>query len=161
MSSKTKKYFFYTSLIFLFIVLGFMRDFIFINLNYQMGKLYYKDYNFILPEPLYFLNNFTYQGLIYLKWILTGIFFILYFLVTVLSIKRIFNNKKYIKLSIGFYFILTVVAALVYLIGAVFFNSERAYNLSLFFTHMIQSPLVLMILIPAFKLTGNAKKPKD
>lgn len=161
MKNKQGRLLFCIAIIIAFVLLGFLRDFLFVHLNYQIAKLYYKDYNYTLPDFVSFLGNFSYAGLNNLKWVFTVLFLLLYFLLTIITVKQLFPAKIYFRITAFFYLGVVILGAIAYIFGVVVFSSDRAYNIALFFTHMVQSPIVIMILIPAFKLAPRKDKQND
>ena len=150
---------FYTLVIVLIIIIGFIREYLFYHLNYQLGKLYYReilasnDYTYQLPESLTVFDAMGYYQLYWFKWLLSGFFVLIYFFLTWLVIKRMFTGTRLVKrITIWTHVSLLIIAVLFFLYGYLPGQSQKGYMLSLAFMHILQSPLVLMLLIPAFKL---------
>ena len=154
--AKLNNFLFYFLLILSLIFFGYLRDYLFVNINFQLAKLYYKDYIYTLPENLSFLQIFSYNQLFYGKWILTIVFMLIYFLITCAFIKKIFTEKKYIKWTAYSFLTILFISFLFYSYGILFHDYDNGYTLSRVFMGMVQSPLVLMILIPAFKLSTSS-----
>lgn len=150
---------FYTLIIIAIITAGFLREYLFYHLNYQLGKLYYRefhnsnDYTYQLPDTLSVFNSFGYYQLYWFKWLLSGFFVLVYFFFTWSVIKRMFpGNKLALRITIWGHAVLLVIAVLFFLYGYLPGQSQNGYMLSLAFMHILQSPLVLMLLVPGFRL---------
>lgn len=156
---------FYIAIVIVIVTLGFLREFIFVNLNYQLGKLYYleyyhsNEYNYQLPASLPIFGSMSYIQLYWTKWFLSGLFALLYFGISYFALRRIFPAARWVaKITIGLYVAVFAVAVLCYLYGFLPGKSAQGYSLALDFMHMLQSPIPLMILIPAFKLAQMSGK---
>ena len=153
MKHPAKKYVFLFLLIGLLIFLGYYRDFLFRTLN---SILQSRDYEavFIIPASLKFLDQFDYNTLLTFKWLFTFAFSLIYLSVTLITVKIIFNKKKYSYISIGAYVFITVISGLFILTGYVINGlADKMYEFARYLMGMAQSPVILMILIPAFKLS--------
>ena len=151
--NKKIKYIYLGIFIILLVGLGFFRDFLFVNINYYLQELYYKnggDYN--LPPSLKFINHFSYIQLYYGKWILTGLFSSAYFIISLKCIQILFKEKKYLQWTLFAYLFVGFTASLFYLYGLLFNDIAIGYRFSRIMMGLVQSPFVLMILIPAFQL---------
>ncbi len=143
------------------LLLGYYRDFVFKNINALLKALDYQiDYD--MPLSLHFLGNCTYTTLLNIKWGLTLLFGIIYLVISIITIQLLFNNKKQTHITIAVYIAITLVSALFICIGFIFKStSETMYEFARYLMGMAQSPIILMILIPAFKLSEkeNNKTP--
>lgn len=164
MKSKTKNILFYSIIAAVIISLGYLRDFIFTHLNDQVSVAYYKEfhntsYPYPLPASLSFLDSMSYSSLNMLKWVFSGVFALLYFVVTATAIKRMYPQAGHtFMITAGTFALLILLAGIFYLYGMISGNWKSAYPLSLTFSHLAQSPVVLMVLIPAFRLAQAAAK---
>jgi hypothetical protein len=155
---------FYSIVIAILVALGFLRDFIFIGINTQLSKLYYKEingseYDYQLPASLSFFNDLGYSSLSKWKWALSFVFTGVYFIIGAIVIKRIFPAQRLsVRIVAAAHVVLIVLAGIFYLAGVISGNWKGAYPLSLTFSHFAQSPVVLMVLIPAFKLMEMSDK---
>jgi hypothetical protein len=137
------------------LLLGYYRDFVFKTIN---SVIQAKDYDaqFTSPPTLQFLDRWSYEGLIKLKWALTLLFTLAYLSIALFTVKVVFDKRKYARITIGVYAVVTLLSGLLMLVGHVFEGlSGRMYELSLYLMSTAQSPVILMILIPAFKLSGQ------
>ena len=140
----------------LLLVLGFGRDFVFVNLNYQASKVYYhQQYEYKIPTLLSFIETWSYTKLYYAKWGLTILFTVVYALITYLFINAIFNSKLFNKLTIFIYLVIIGCAFIAFLLGYFLGDSLKGYTISRQLMGIVQSPLVLMFLLPALYLNKN------
>jgi hypothetical protein len=149
---------FYGLLLIALIAIGYFREYIFVSINYQLYRLYYHvEAEYPLPDQLKFLTYFTHKQLYYTKWVLTLLFVLLYFFITRFVLAKIFEKRAaMLKLTIGLHLLLILIAAMSYCYDLVFEHTHyKGYELSRVFMGFLQSPLVLMILIPTFKLSDK------
>ena len=151
-----KKYFFLFLLILSLLVTGFYRDFVFKNIN-ALLQAWDADMDYTMPPSLTFFTNYEYHTLVNIKWVLTIVFSIIYLIISIFTVRLLFNNKKYIRLTVATYAGVLVVSCVFIAIGFVFHHSENMYSLARYLMGMVQSPVLLMIVIPAFKLNENSK----
>lgn len=150
---------FYILIIILLVTIGFAREYFFVNINYQLGKLFYQEYRnsfentYQLPQGLSFFSSWKYDTLYWFKYILSIIFALIYFAVTLFTLKKMFpGNKQVVRITLWAHAILLSLALIFFAFAYMPGSLQKGYNLSLTFMHILQSPLVLMVLVPAFKL---------
>jgi hypothetical protein len=156
--STKQNYFFVGSIVLLLLLLGYFRDFMFININFLMGVKYYVgiETDYVLPAQLSLLDKLSYDQLYYGKFILTLFFAILFFLISLFTIRRVFGKeKKYTRWTLYAYAGIFATSALFYLYAMITNDYENGYKLSRAFMGFLQSPFVLMVLVPAFKMGQN------
>ena len=143
-------------------IIGYYRELIFVHINFQRTQVYYHetdlDYNYTFPGILLFLKKLDYSQLTQLKWVLTVLFYFIYFGITYLLVSTIFKNKTYKLITIVTHFIFFAIAGIFYLVGYFTGKGIEGYTLSREFMGILQSPLLLMILIPTFILSDRQKK---
>ena len=133
--------------------LGYYRDFVFKSIN-ALIQSHELNIDFSMPPSLSIFSNFEYTTLIKTKWLLTIICSAFYLVISIISVKILFENKKYIRITVGVYIALTIVSAIFMTTGYFFpIISKNMYSFSRYLMGMAQSPLILMILIPAFKIS--------
>jgi hypothetical protein len=139
------------------LLLGYFRDYIFININFLSGVKYYPNIetDYKLPSQLSFLNSFTYEQLYFGKFFVTLLFLAAFLLVSIVVIKKLFTDSKYIKWTVYAYISLVVLSGIFYSYGMLFDDFNTGYKLSRVFMGFLQSPFVLMVLVPAFKIAEN------
>lgn len=135
--------------------LGFFRDYVFVNINYQLYKLYYADSETQLPYLLRMLEGFNYSQLYYFKYVLTGFFLLLYVLSTLWCLNSCLPQRSNTKLIVSIFFTVTVFAGLLYFSGALFGNAAKGYQAARALLGFLQSPLPFMFLFPALLLRKN------
>lgn len=149
------------AIVIIFIV-GYFREMIFVHINFQRTQVYYHetdlDYNYTFPGILLFLKKLDYAQLTQLKWILTLLFYLIYFGITYFLVSKIFKNKMYNLITVGAHLLFFFIAGIFYVIGHFTGNGLEGYTLSREFMGILQSPLLLMILIPSFILNDRQKK---
>ena len=147
-----KKVIAYLFLLLALILLGYFRDYFLSQYNNYLYQLYYKDPEYAIEASFSFLKNFTYMQLYYAKFFIIAFFCLCYYAITITTIWITFKERKKIVLSSYFYIGILVIALIFYLYGLATDGSEKIYEISRTFLALLQSPLVLMILIPAFKI---------
>ena len=144
----------YILFILLFAFLGFSREFLFVNINNQLYKLFYNAIDVRLPESLVFLESWDYTTLYYAKYPLTIAYFLAYFFTTLWAVKLICDDKKYSRWVVYIYALLLLLAGLTmgynYAINDQL-NGE-GYTFSRWLMGIAQSPLVAFFIIAAGKL---------
>lgn len=150
----------------LFALLGFGREFLFVNINNQLYKLYYGHSSLPLPASLSFLAHIDYSTLYYSKFVLTILFYAAYLAVTVLALRLTSGDKKIIRWAIYIYLLLLILAGLSmlynYLVHSRLDGDE--YTFSRWLLGIAQSPLVAFFMIASTALyrkfqTGNEPNP--
>ncbi len=155
--NKIKFGFYVSCIIALLILSGYLRDTVFKTIN-ALLRAWDLDQDYFLPPFLSFLENYQYETLENLKWLLTLIFSLLYLILTIFSIKLFLKSSKYIKIAIFTYLGIIVISGVFILIGLCFNSiAQKMYEFARYLMGMAQSPIILMILIPAFKLLEKEK----
>ena len=142
--------------IFLLVVivwLGFLRDYIFININYIVDSLYY-NHEVVHYHSFYsFLEPMDVSGLMTLKWMLTLVFTLVNLLLSVIILKQMFKNPEMpLTLLYASYLALFIISGLFYLAGKIGGFPELGYTLSRRFMGTLQSPVPLMVVAGAHML---------
>jgi hypothetical protein len=150
LKTKTKYLLFLT----IFAILGFIREFLFVNVNSQLYSLYYHYNDYKFPGSLVFLQNLDYTSLYYLKYPLTILYFLIYFFTSFYAVKSICIDKKKSFWVIYIYVILLVLSG-VSMTYNYFINNQLAgdeYTFSRWLMGIAQSPLVAFFIIASSKL---------
>jgi hypothetical protein len=142
----------------LFVAVGFFRDAVFMNLNSQLYKLYFKNYEYELPSWLSFFESWPYMRLYYFKYVITSLFVLFYLLLSLLSINIFTRNSKNMKWVFYAYGIVLILSILTYLGGYFINNFSKGFLFTRNLIGMLQSPFITMIIIPALKLDASSKK---
>jgi hypothetical protein len=151
--SRTKKYFYFLLIVISLSGVGFYREFVFYNINALLQAMD-ADVDYEMPLSLNFLTNFEYHTLVNLKWLLTILFAALYLVISLITIKLLFHNNKYKLITIGVFGGVTALSGIFILIGFIIKSrDDKMYEIARFLMGILQSPIILMLLIPAFKIS--------
>jgi len=144
----------YILFISIFAVLGFSREFVFVNLNNRLYSLFYKHNDYILPNSLSFFNQFDYDTLYYIKYPFTIFYYLAYCTTSYFTVKLICNNKKNAKWIIYIYTILLVLSGISMAYNYVINNQLNGdeFAFSRWLMGIAQSPLVAFFIIASSKL---------
>lgn len=141
----------------LFICLGFLREYIFVNVNVVLyNKLHNESYP--VPYTILFFNRFDYYTVYAMKWGLTSVFALLFFFAQRYTLKILFPEKIIVKWLFYFYLILLLLSVIAFGAGYLSGNTEGGYRFSRMFMGILQSPVPLMFLIPAGVLKSKFDK---
>jgi hypothetical protein len=136
---------------------GYFRETTFKSIN-ALLQAWDADFDYSMPFYLEFTKTLEYDIVVYLKWLLTLLFTLAYLGISLYTIKVIFNNKVFLKITLVSYIILISISGLLMLTGLVLSQfSDKMYEFARYFMGIAQSPLVLMILIPVFKISEKEK----
>lgn len=139
------------------ILSGYIRDSTFKSMN-ALLRAWDLNQDYYLPRFLSFMENYEYDTIVNLKWLLTFLFSILYLIFSAIAVKLVFDNRKYLKITIFTYLGIMLFSGLFILSGYLFKgSSEKMYEFARYLMGMAQSPVLLMILIPAFKISEKEK----
>lgn len=141
----------------LIIFCGYLRDYLFININIQLVYLYYGHDYAKVNSSLDFLTQLSYNNLLWLKWILTAVFTIIYLLITLLAIKTIYKDKNYLQWIFWGYAMTTAISFTIYIGGAYIAYPRECFRVARTIMGVLQSPLPLMFFIPALTLLKMQK----
>lgn len=130
------------------ISLGYLRDYVFVSINEKTG------------QGLAGISNPDQRVFFISKWVFTFIFAFIYLGVTCLLLHFIFARKKYIQIAAFAYGVLFLISFLAAAAGYFFSSFENVYPFVRTLMGIAQSPLVIMILIPAFLLNKHLTTEK-
>ena len=138
------------------LAMGSFREVIFVSINnqiaYESGSI---ESNFLVSY-LSFLENYSSRTLIILKWALTMLFTLSFWLLGYWALKKVFKRRMAAHYYTGLYIIFFGLAGLIYLLGALFNLEATAYDLSRGIMGGLQSPLPLIIILPALLLKKSS-----
>jgi hypothetical protein len=154
-----KKAFNYGLYLLIFAVLGFSREFLFVNMNNQLYKLYYGNSKVPLPASIRFIEVFDYTTLYYLKYPLTLAYFIAYFLSSYFAVKTVCGDKKFSKWIIYIYALLLILSCISMAYNYIINNqlNGNEYTFSRWLMGIAQSPLVAFFVIASGTLYQKFK----
>lgn len=137
-----------------FAFLGFTKEFLFVNINNQLYKTYYKNNDILISKSLTFLSKYSYETLYYIKYPLTLIYFIVYFMVSFYSVKIICDNKKITMWIVYIYSLLFILSSITMFYNYIINNqlSGEEYTFSRWLMGIAESPLVAFFVISASAL---------
>ena len=148
---------FYSVLVLTLIAFGWLRDGFLAQYNAYLYELYYHDSEYILPQSMSYLSQFTYMELYNAKFYIIAFFCVFNLGISLMAINYIFRNKLFLKITAGFYIAILLTSGIFYLYGMMLHGSDKVYEIARSFLAWVQSPLILMILIPAFKISEKEK----
>ncbi|MEM9023703.1 MAG: hypothetical protein AAGB22_08165 [Bacteroidota bacterium] len=131
---------------------GFLRDFFGTNLIYQTYYTRHEKFNPHLPDLLDFYRSFTLDDIYIAKWVITIVFSLIYAGLALLLVRHLYRHREYLWWTVYAYGGLIVVSAVFFLGGYAIGKPNEGYYFSRVFMGFVQSPIVPMILIPAFRL---------
>ena len=143
----------------IFALLGFAREFIFVNINSRLYSLYYHHNDYLLPTSLSFLSNFDFDELYYIKYPLTIFCFLTYYFISFFTVKIICKDEK-IAYSVFYIYLILLVLSGVSISLGYFINNQidsYSYTFSRWLMGVAQSPLVAFFMIASKKLYRNNK----
>jgi hypothetical protein len=134
------------------IALGFIRDSLFKHINYNIYQLE-NSTGKIIGSKFYqkVFENISLTELHYSKWILTLVFVLIYYTLTTIGIRLVFKTKKYKLLIFSIFSVIFVISGTCYIIGDLTNNLAHGYRFSRLFMGAMQSPFILLLLIPGIK----------
>ncbi len=137
-----------------FAILGFSREFLFVNINNQLYKLYYGHSALPLPDSLNFIADIDYSTLYYSKFFLTLLFYAAYLGATLLALRLTIAHKKIIRWTIYIYLLLLILAGLSMLYNYLAHNrlDGDEYTFSRWLLGIAQSPLIAFFMIASSAL---------
>lgn len=136
------------------VLLGFIREFYFLNINAKIDFIsgsYPTDY---AHSHVAFLNDWSVEKMMNLKWVLTALFALLFLGFTVLILRSWYNTWQYSKYAVIAYGIFFAVSGLFYL-GGRWIDPAQGYHFARTFMGFAQSPIPVMILLVAIRLKKN------
>ena len=89
---------------------------------------------------------------------LTILFSLAFMLWSIICVNALFKNNNYIKITIGVFTLLVIISSIFYFLGSLTGNTSFGYKFARIFMGIAQSPLPLMLLVPAFLLAEKTSK---
>ncbi len=144
--------------LFLFWLLGYIREFFFVNLNNIMYEKYYGHTTLPVPLSMRFFTRFSYEVLYYSKYAYTLLSVLLFFGLSYAAVKQLSAQKKLSRFLIYSYLILLFLAG-VSMVYGYFINNrlqDDEYTLSRWLLGIMQSPILCLILLASEKLYNKS-----
>jgi hypothetical protein len=152
MSAKWKSIYLTISIV----ILGFIRGYIFGNVNWIYKTLTGGRMNQAREEFQFLLSWSPWQILI-LKWIMTFVFIFLFALLSYLIIKIYFKDETFSKITLLLFIGIFVASGVLFIIGKIFNVSGDIYHIIRSLMGLGQSFMPLMILFILFKFFPQMK----
>ncbi len=133
----------------LMIILGGYREIVFVNINEQM---YYNDGqidDYRVLEAFHWLQSYDNNGLNNLKWCLTLAFSLSFLFLGFIAMRTLLGDKEGARWLVFTYLGVILLSGFFFLIGKLIGQQELGYTLSRVFMGALQSPFILMLMIPA------------
>lgn len=137
-------------LVLFYIITGFFREFIFLNINEQSRVTYYHDTDSHVAPALQWLSGLSYATLYYSKWILTLVFTVFFAFLASVIIRLWFNDKKLVRISWIVYAITFAAGLLFYAAGFLTGDVASTYDIARFLAGLTETPAMLIILLASF-----------
>lgn len=138
----------------LIVLSGFVRDSIFRNINWQIN--HYSTDNPVLVRSSFFsqlLLRFDESELYISKWVLTIFFSLLFLFYSVVGIRLVYHTPKYSKTVFILFLGILILSGISFGLGQLIGYPAKGYMYARIFMGTIQSPFILLLLIPAIKLS--------
>lgn len=135
--------------------IGISRQLLLVNINHQIDFLHYKNDISYVVESMSFLNEYSHATLMWSKWFLTITYTLLYLGCTLLVLHIMSFKKAYLKATVALFGAVVVFSAILYGGLSLFGESYLGYRLARFSMGLVQSPIPLMVLVPAFMLADR------
>jgi hypothetical protein len=155
MKQRISTYFLLALIITVLLFIGFYRENIFVTINTVILNII-KSSGFKHSGFHSNLLRFSYLMLYFSKWILTLVFTFTYLFFACLSIFIVYRNTRYVLICIYFFIAVFLLSFIFMGMGYFFHRYDLFYLFARKMMGLAQSPALLMILIPAFKLLKDS-----
>jgi hypothetical protein len=135
-----------------FIITGYLRDFVMINVNYTLDYLKFDQREAYSHSFFHFLLNYSFKQVYYGKYALTLIFTVINFGLAWQLLKTVFNDLKLNKVLLWIYLVVFGAAFLLFLGGYALNAVDKGYYLSRLLMGFLQSPVPCAMLIFGYPL---------
>ncbi len=158
-----KKFKYFLLVFLIFAVLGYFREFFFVQINNILYRKYYNRETMLAVAPLMqIFQKFSYDGLYYAKYLLTLIWLSFFLWANYFALKKLSDSPILIKILLYTYAIMLLLAVGSMTFGY-FFNDrlqDDEYTLSRWLMGIAQSPIICLILLASEKLYKNSPYEK-
>ncbi len=137
------------------IILGGLREIIFVNINEQIEFNAGRIDSYRVLETFSFLKELSSDSLVNLKWGLTIAYTCSFLVLSIISLKYILLDKEGVKWLLIGYAGAFILAGAIYVLGKLFEEPQLGYTLSRVVMGALQSPFPLMLMIPARMLARS------
>ncbi len=136
-------------LIFIIVVIaGSLRNVVFVSLNNQISFLNGEIPDNGLLSYMEFIENYSLQTLIKLKWLFTIIYTLFYLLLGRYVLSIIFGSKDFAQWYTIAYVLIFIFSGTLFCIGYFLGSTESMFSLARTFMGALQSPVPLLIICP-------------
>lgn len=147
--------FFFLLFFALFALLGFAREYFFVHLNSIMFGMYYgREGSLPVPASMWWVKQFSYAQLYYMKYGFTLLCTLLYFFLSYSALKILLRRNELLRFLSASYLLLFSVSAIAMLYA--YFVKEKLdddeYTLSRWLMGILQSPLICLLLLASEQL---------
>jgi len=156
-----KKWIYLITIISIFIFLGYIRDFIFVNINFQLTHLNKNtEYSYLHSFFYNFgIQNLTMNQLFSLKWGLTFLWVFLNASLSFAATKIYYPTQKIIGIIVlSIFATCCFLASIIFSIGYFSGSNGNYYPIVRALIGAAQSPIPLLIILPAIKLNKSFNK---
>jgi len=141
----------------LFIGLGLFREYFFIQVNNIMTWKYYGETSLPIPGSFSWYAGLSYEKMYYLKYVFTGISFLLFFALAFFCLRSFTENRNLLKwLSYSYLLLLTL--CLISMAWGYFVKmrlQDDEYTFSRWLMGIAQSPLIVLFFIDSSRLNNK------
>lgn len=138
-----------------FMLAGYLRDYLFFQVNAAQSEIYYDYSETQLADVFYFLRDWSYQHITWLKWIFTFFFCGVFAALSYLTVVFLNGSTLFKKIALLSYAALFVLAFLIYGVSMLLGMEFELYPLARFLVGILQSPVVVMLIIPVMMYEGK------
>ncbi|MCB9224695.1 MAG: hypothetical protein H6582_10990 [Crocinitomicaceae bacterium] len=142
------------------VLLGFLRDYFFLNTN-DAYKTVQGTQQFHGRDEFEFMLNWSLKKFVAVKWIGTVICFFLFYFLTWLTVKIWFQNSLYSKMAALAYFGIFAASGLLFVFGYIFSFSVELYDVIHTIMMFGQSFMPLLILVLLFNYYPKTKEEQS
>jgi len=141
-----------------FIITGYLRDFVMINVNYTLDYLKFDQREAYSHSFFHFLLKYSFKQVYYGKYVLTLLFTVINFGLAWLLLKAAFNDLKLNRVLLWIYLVVFAGALLLFAGGYVLNAVDKGYYLSRVLMGFLQSPVPCAMLIFGYPLYQKSVK---
>lgn len=139
-------------------VVGYLRDFIAININYHLQYLDTNTERSSAHSFFDFLNQYSYRQVYYSKYALTAVFTVLNYGLGYLFLRILYRNNLLMKIYSGLYATVLVAAAVFFVVGLLLANPENGYRFARILMGFLQSPVPAAVLALGYPLFQQSRQ---
>jgi len=129
--------------------LGFLRDYIFYNINAHINYLTWYHINYTEAPVYAFVKDMSVSELNWSKWGLTIVFSEMFYALGMVSIFLTMAKPKQLMTIFSWLYIVIAFLGMIFQSITWIFDTSIGYDTARFFMHMLQSPLPFLFIIPA------------